>query len=663
MRVFLFFPVLCAIFRALFICVYWPYKTVAGRLSVIWHCFRYGFWWGMDFNAYAFLLPFLGISLVGWIVPALWFYGDILRMVAAALYMTVLYVAFFGKMIFYAQFHDTYNAVARLGRHADKHNLIDIFFHQYRGGWILAAYIPYMAGCLFVLYWFLSLPLWVYVPECPIGVQWLLNSVVFLASIVGFYFFRYGGTLIHDHKPEWDTVPDCVKKDRFLSKAVVDDLIALENAWKYPGSELYTHTDAEDRQTMTAVLPVSPKGVREKEAYFARQARGACIPKPSHIFLIVGESFAQNFWEPDLAGFHIADRCKALLSDAHTVRLNQFLSAGVISRPSIVSLMLGIFDAGLELNENEDFWRGTLPTALPVLLKRLGYKTSYWYGGAVTHGNFQNFAPACGFDQVMAATDFCGPKAPQTWLGVYDHVFLEKAANLIQQEGEGQPSFHFLYTTSNHGPYKLPLQRLGYDIDEVLRDVPDDIRQQRMISRVLGTGWYADRSIAKFIQTMKMKYPDSLFILTGDHSIIFQELQNTSLLPRQYSLRERFCPVFCMNHPALDQKLLQGNCIGGHMNIVPTIVELIAPKGFTYYSLFPSLLEPLDHVVTPNHWLNREFLGSFVEHVQQPLSAKGTDQIRSGLEAPYRMERQGWCSLSGYIARHPELLRPASEWL
>ena len=32
--------------------------------------------------------------------------------------------------------------------------------------------------------------------------------------------------------------------------------------------------------------------------------------------------------------------------------------------------------------------------------------------------------------------------------------------------------------------------------------------------------------------------------------------------------------------------ILAGNTIGGHMNIMPTILELIAPKDFTYYSLF-----------------------------------------------------------------------------
>ena len=37
-----------------------------------------------------------------------------------------------------------------------------------------------------------------------------------------------------------------------------------------------------------------------------------------------------------------------------------------------------------------------------------------------------------------------------------------------------------------------------------------------------------------------------------------------------------------MHHPELTQDILAGNMIGGHMNIMPTIFELIAPKGFSY---------------------------------------------------------------------------------
>ena len=64
-KLFLFFPILCAVFRLIFIAVYNPYRSLKGKGPVIWHCFRYGFWWGMDFNAYVFLIPLVLLSQIG----------------------------------------------------------------------------------------------------------------------------------------------------------------------------------------------------------------------------------------------------------------------------------------------------------------------------------------------------------------------------------------------------------------------------------------------------------------------------------------------------------------------------------------------------------------------------------------------------------------------
>lgn len=64
-KLFLFFPILCALFRAIFIKVYSPYPNFAGKGKILWHTFRYGFWWGMDFNAYVFLISLVLVSLPG----------------------------------------------------------------------------------------------------------------------------------------------------------------------------------------------------------------------------------------------------------------------------------------------------------------------------------------------------------------------------------------------------------------------------------------------------------------------------------------------------------------------------------------------------------------------------------------------------------------------
>lgn len=259
----------------------------------------------------------------------------------------------------------------------------------------------------------------------------------------------------------------------------------------------------------------------------------------------------------------------------------------------------------------------------------------------------------------MSATEFCAPDAPKTWVGVYDHVFLETAAKMIKEGDTGKPVFHFIYTTSNHGPYTINLNKLGYDTEKIMPAVPKELKNSRKTQKVLGTHWYSDRAISHFIEDMKRTYPDSLILVTGDHSFIPSALNKSSLLRRAgYTFREQFCTSFMMYHREISQAILAGNTIGGHMNIMPTIMELIAPKGFTYYSLFSSLTEPLDHVVTPYHWLTRDAIGAQGGSFYQPLIVSAEEVPTLKRDNPFANQAENWCCLSSWLVRHTDMLDP-----
>ena len=126
-KLFLLFPIISAVFRLTFILAYHP-GSLKGKGRVIFECFRFGFWWGMDFNAYLFLIPLVIISLPSMFWNIFTAYGDMMRVGIGTVYGVVLYAAFMGKLIFYRHFHDTYNYLVHMGKHAEKHNLIDVFF-------------------------------------------------------------------------------------------------------------------------------------------------------------------------------------------------------------------------------------------------------------------------------------------------------------------------------------------------------------------------------------------------------------------------------------------------------------------------------------------------------------------------------------------------------
>lgn len=650
-------PLACAVFRAIFL---WRYRTHAIPRQLVASSFRYAFWWGMDFHAYLFLALLICASLPAALSTSFRPYADEVRLVIVTAYLCVLYLAFLGKMIFYYHFHDTFNATIKLALHADKRNFADIFFHQNHGALILISLPVYLCFCWVCAQALLSLPHLPYAVISPDGGpgRTALNVLCFLLSIVFFYWLRYGGTLNHRKKPEWDDIPPRVKEDTVLAKATMDDLIALELAWRKTVSNAERHTDEEARSVLAPILPVgAAPEERDPLTLFKRRTSGPRIKRPSHIFFLFGESHAQAPLDPVYRRLGLMEASLRFRADPHTLAIQHFLSAGMNSRPSLVSLLTGVYDANMELNEMTTFWQKSFASALPHIMHRLGYRIEYWYGGALNHGSMEHFIPAIGFDGWHAGPDICPPQAPKTWLGVHDHIFLNAAADMIEKEADKAPVFHFVYTTSNHGPYHLPFEKYGFDLSRVMKDAPEvaaRIARDKKVSRRMASIWYADQALIRFAERMKKDFPDSLIIITGDHSFGALPYEYDVAKRRDPTIREAVLTSFAMYHRELTPDMLPSR-IGGHMNILPTLLELIAPQGFSYLSPFAPLTQPLSHVVTPYCWETEDTIGDFRSGEAQPL--KITDgPLPTEHLVRFQEERDALCELTGWYVRHPELL-------
>lgn len=653
-------PVLCAIFRLIFI------KMHGGKPLSSWdggqlrESFRYGFWWGMDFNAYPYLISFVLVTLPAVFFQSWYECSDTMRIAIGSFYGMLLYCAFMGRLIFYYHYHDVYNRTLFMGKHADKGNLLDIFFNQNHGAWILLSIIPFTAMCAGAESILLALPS---IPAIVVDNQWLqyvINFFVFAFGIVLYYWFHFGGTLKHRDKPEWDEIPQLVKKDIFLAKATMDDFVAIKQARKFSIPAFLLHDDSESMNIIKAVIPKGKYSENMKEfnplSVFHRCASGAKIKKPKRIFLVYGESHAQALFDYPFDYLNVMEASKRLRSDEHTYSINNFLSGGLISQISLGSLLLGTYDSDIEINERMEFWHGTTPMAMAAQLRRLGYKTHFWYGGKLTWGSLLHFCPAAGFDKCYGGPDICPPNSPATWLGVYDHIFLDSAAKMIKQS-TSEYEFHFVYTTSNHGPYDMPYEEYGFEANRIMPDIPDALKNSDMDMRRLAGVWYSDQSINKFIDEMKEQYPDSLFIVTGDHSSQLMPYDK-GIIPRtEQMLRETMLPCFHIHHRDLTGDMLANNTIGSHMNIPATIIELIAEKGFEYYSLFPSLTEKLDHVVSPYCWMTETEIGVYRDKTSQQLESSLEKTPIKVDKALFEDERAGWQEMTGWILRHPEVLK------
>ena len=671
-KIFLLAPLFCAIFRLCFIWVYGPEKLPHSGTWKKWReCFRYGFWWGMDWNAYVFLLSLALVSLPGAFLPAYFAIGDTVRAAGVTLYLVLLYTAFMGKLIFYFHFHDIFNQTLRLGRNADKMNFVDIFFHQNHGAWILLGYIPFAMTAYYLASSLLALP----VLDYGVLGAWLdgnavlryaLNTVIFLASIALFYWLRYGGTFKHGLKPEWDEVPPVVKEDVFMAKATLDDLVALELVYKYPINEMLKHSDEESAEIMLPLFGEKISSGEKPWLRFKRRAQGARLKKPGHIFFLFGESHTQQPLDPEWESLHLMAATEKWRQLPGTTVINNFLPAGRISQPSLTSVLAGIYDCNLELNENKDFWYGRVPTSLALQMRSLGYRTEFWYGGGLNWGSLEHFVPALGFDAWHGGPEICAKDAPRTWLGIHDHLFLEAVAELVEREEATQPVFHFVYTTSNHGPYHMPFEQYGYRKEEALAAAPDYYlhltgHEERLMAGVR----YTDKALMDFAERMRENYPDSLFVVTGDHAgglASVEHGEKSGLLTRNsLLLRENIMPSFSLHHPDLKPEMLAGNTLGGHMHILPTLMELIAPAGFEYLSMMPPLTEKIDHVVTPYAWLTEDRIGDYDQKTSQQSAPSAQPVPLKQDDVRFAEERAALMEVTGWLVRHPELLEDAGR--
>ena len=105
-----------------------------------------------------------------------------------------------------------------------------------------------------------------------------------------------------------------------------------------------------------------------------------------------------------------------------------------------------------------------------------------------------------------------------------------------------------------------------------------------------------------------------------------------------------------MSHKDFDKDfLLNGVRIGTHMNILPTIMELIASKEHEYISLFPSLFEQQELIVTPYHWISDSHIGFFKD--QRVETLEGTPVYDYNLKDVVALQR-AYMEVTGAIVRH-----------
>lgn len=115
------------------------------------------------------------------------------------------------------------------------------------------------------------------------------------------------------------------------------------------------------------------------------------------------------------------------------------------------------------------------------------------------------------------------------------------------------------------------------------QDLPSKAQTQytgAMPLKALGHIWYSDKSIGDFVSQAEDKYDKSLYCFTGDHF-------GRRFINSKPNLFEKSTVPFIIY--GSDVKAQINTTPGSHVDIIPTLVEMIAPKNYKYYSFGNSL--------------------------------------------------------------------------
>ena len=547
------------------------------------------------------LVTLVPAGLTGLVKPA-WGHG--LQKLLSGITLLVTDIGFFASFPYYQQFHSMFNQLFFNAVNDDMYALFISFIQEFN-------LIPRLIGAIAmtVILWKLLQYLWGkcdyligQVRDAAKSLHYGLQVLLALMLVIIYIWGRlviFGGSLSWENAVDWENAG--VTKDEFLNEVILDDYQALYRGYRMNSRMLACNGlnfTAEQIKQLAAQLSGKPADSDNLDVYLQREAQGAQIAKPKHIFVIVSESYANWPLLPQYEKLHIADGMKGVIAAADSDYCPAMLPNGSSTVSAVTGIVTGLADANLYLTTMPESFKEPYPTAIAPQMEKLGYATSFWYAGPATWERVGAFTTAQGFQHFYSRGDMPENAAGSVW-GCDDEYLYEAVLQGVPQE---QDTFSVVLNVSNHSPYTIDLEAKGFPEETVRSALPEELQNDAGLLKELGHYWYADKEMAEFITKIKAKYADALIVVVGDHG----DRYNLEKMPGLY---ERYTVPFIITGNGVHKGLLLPDSAGSQIDIGPTLLELIAPKGFKYMSIGSSLSRNNRMGINYGFYITRDFIG------------------------------------------------------
>jgi tetratricopeptide (TPR) repeat protein len=214
--------------------------------------------------------------------------------------------------------------------------------------------------------------------------------------------------------------------------------------------------------------------------------------------------------------------------------------------------------------------------SLFTLLKANGYRTSYYYGGAIGFDKQNVFLERQKIDAIVEKEDFpssyalAAPNGEGFSWGYPDGDLFDYSLKVIGQPGR-QPRLDVYMTISTHEPFIPPQAEYYRAAAERIISGPDvtgELRRQFVQNGdVFVSLLYLDSSLREFFAAYKQRsdYANTIFIITGDHRLIPVPME---------SKIDRYRVPFIIASPMIvrPKEFLS---VSTHADVVPTLLGFL----------------------------------------------------------------------------------------
>lgn len=303
--------------------------------------------------------------------------------------------------------------------------------------------------------------------------------------------------------------------------------------------------------------------------------------KPSHIFYIVMESF--DLWPlltKEYQSLGLLDEFQTLSKDGILIKHHLPASTGTMT--SLAAIVSGLLDTGIATNYQASS-KATFPTALAPKLEHLGYETNFIYAGVDSWQRIKAFVQDQGFKHVLSAPHMANFDQLGIW-GVTDQQMFDFVKN---KHDMSKPSFNLLLSVSNHPPYTIDLEKEGIVVEQIqARLSAIGAVHDFQTAHQFGHLKYSQREVVRFIRAMEERFPDALFVVTGDHWSRRIPNQQTSS-----QLAQAGVPLLLYGKQVLPQAVDPKKLFGSHVDIAATLVSLASSEEQTIVTLGDNILQ------------------------------------------------------------------------